>query len=276
MECPRCGCNTPAEKNQCRECAWTLASPFGGNGKTSGFRFVETPDDIAPVNEEAFSPEDYLEPPKQPALWTGRLSRTLPRGWRKKSRRDPVERLGNTAVATVPEEARWASPQQIEYIQMPLVQSRFDFSAPDDGAQLAAHFNASLRTRFLAGMIDTAIIAKALAIFIGLFALLNGGLSLARKDLLLYLIAGFSISSAYFIFFTLTMAATPGMQLRGLRVLTFEGKPPGFHHRLWRSFGYVVSAGAVMLGFLWPAVDEKRLTWHDYISGTFLTDRENL
>ncbi len=76
--------------------------------------------------------------------------------------------------------------------------------------------------------------------------------------------------------FTVLDGRTPGMQVRGLRVVTFEGNPPAARHRVWRAFGYVVSTGSVLLGFLWAAVDEQQLTWHDRISGTFITDRNQL
>ena len=278
MNCPRCGHQTPAEKHQCPDCAWVLSQAYAdhGNGQDAGNVIVFDSPSLEPMEEaQEYSAEDFLAPQQQPALWAGRLNRALPR--RLARRRKTAESLGNTAVATVPEEARWERPAQIEYIQMPLVQSRFDFNAPeDDGAQLAASWGAPVGARFLAGLLDVLLIASATGLFLGLFALFNGGLALGRKDLLLYLATGFTIASVYFVFFTLISGATPGMQFRGLRAMTFEGKALRFHHRWWRSFGYVVSTGSLLLGFIWPTVDENRLTWHDYISGTFITDREDL
>jgi uncharacterized RDD family membrane protein YckC len=275
MDCPRCGHQTPAEKHQCPDCAWILSQAYEGNGHHDAGNVLVFDSPVREPAEEgpAFSVEDYLPSPQQPALWADRLNRALPR--RLARRRRTVESLGSAAVATVPEEARWEKPAQIEYIQMPLVQSRFDFNAPeDDGAQLAASYGAPLDERFAAGLLDVLLIVSATGLFLGLFALLNSGLSLERKDLLIYLAAAFTIASVYFVFFTLISGATPGMQFRGLRAMTFEGNALRFHHRLWRSFGYVVSTGSLLLGFIWPTVDENRLTWHDYISGTFITDRE--
>jgi hypothetical protein len=40
---------------------------------------------------------------------------------------------------------------------------------------------------------------------------------------------------------------------------------------LWRSFGYLISAGTFMLGYLWALWDEDHLCWQDRISQTYLT-----
>lgn len=285
MYCPRCGTHASAEKSRCPECTWLLSKSYTDDhefseeivlqppdppGKGDAYRgYTAWPNTLADVTQGANGGK-----PRQTSLWTDRMSAALPRRFR---RRERWETLGNTAVATMPEEARWAEPARVEYIQLPLAQSTFDFSGPDDdGEQLAARLGASIGQRMQAGALDGLVIASAAGLFFGLFGLLSGGLGLARKDLLVYLGAFFAIASVYYVIFTLSRGATPGMQLRGLRAVTFEGRPLGFHHRLWRSFGYVVSTGSLLLGFLWAAVDEKRLTWHDYISGTFVTDRGDL
>ena len=43
---------------------------------------------------------------------------------------------------------------------------------------------------------------------------------------------------------------------------------------LWRSFGYLVSAGTLLFGFLAALWDEDHLTWHDRISQTYLTSAD--
>jgi uncharacterized RDD family membrane protein YckC len=50
-----------------------------------------------------------------------------------------------------------------------------------------------------------------------------------------------------------------------------EGWPPDRRESLLRAFGYLVSLSAFLLGFFWALVDGESLTWHDRISGTFLT-----
>ncbi|MCH7986756.1 MAG: hypothetical protein IH847_09260 [Acidobacteria bacterium] len=80
------------------------------------------------------SPALWDQQPAQPRLWGERVTRGLSR---RRRRRSPS--LNGNAIATIPDEARWATPTQIEYIGMPLLQSSFDFTAAEQEAeQLAA------------------------------------------------------------------------------------------------------------------------------------------
>ncbi len=194
-------------------------------------------------------------------------------------RRAPVERLRSDAgaIAVLPPEARWEAPPRLEVIEAPLVQSAFDFSAADQEAErLAGVAAAPVAVRLRSGLLDATLIVLAGAVFFSLFALLSSQVSLARRDLLVYLLAGYALAALYFGLFTLLGGRTPGMQYYGLRPVTFEGKPLAPPVALRRAFGYGVSIGSLLLGFFWAAVDERHLTWHDIISQTFLTDRTKL
>jgi uncharacterized RDD family membrane protein YckC len=65
--------------------------------------------------------------------------------------------------------------------------------------------------------------------------------------------------------------STPGQTWMGLEVRNMEGFPPVPRESFLRAFGYLVSLSALMLGFFWAIADSDGLTWHDRISGTFLT-----
>ncbi len=80
----------------------------------------------------------------------------------------------------------------------------------------------------------------------------------------------------YFALFTVFGGSTPGMMIRGLRVVSFDGSVPTSRQMVWRSFGYMVSAGTCFLGFLWALWDEDHLCWQDRISQTYLTPIEGL
>ncbi len=98
----------------------------------------------------------------------------------------------------------------------------------------------------------------------------RGGLSLPIAVLVFIAVFGLL---AYFGLFTALTASTPGLLLMGLEVRNFDGALPTPGESMSRAFGYLVSIAALMLGFFWAVVDSEGLTWHDRISGTFITDR---
>ena len=130
---------------------------------------------------------------------------------------------------------------------------------------------ASLRERRLAALLDAALILFAYGSFLALFSALGGRFSASRLDVAVLLTTLGLFYGQYFALFTLFGGATPGMLWRGLRLATFNGGDPQMRDLAWRSFGYLISAGTLMLGFLWALWDEERLCWHDRISHTHLT-----
>jgi len=272
--------STSADRTCCPSCDWQLSRPFtsaadyapiGSNngrnrsapayGNTNGDSFSLTPPDVA----------DWARRP-QPRHWRDRQRRRFGHRARRHTFSNDAD-----AVAVLPEGARWAEPAHLEVVSMPVVQSSFDFDlAEQEAQQLAARASAPVSLRLQAALFDATLVLFAGGVFFALFVLLGGQLGLARRDLLIYLLAGYALTVAYFGLFTLLGSQTPGMQYYRLRVVNFEGKPPTSSQKLWRSFGYVISTGSLLLGFLWAVADERRLTWHDHISHTFITDRTAL
>ena len=294
MDCPRCGVSVFTDLSNCRACGWQLARPFDGQTLPlgSGQAGVSAPPNhfssssgVAQTFVSGSAPRnDKKEPLIQTAADAFALSppQRVQRVHRPRraARQQPWSNSGapdSGAVAVLPPEARWEAPPRLEVIEMPLVQSAFDFSAADqDAERLAGVAAAPVAVRLRAGLLDATLIFLASAVFFSLFALLSSQVSLARRDLLVYLIAGFVLTTLYFGLFTLLDGRTPGMQYYGLRPVTFEGKPLPPPVALRRAFGYAVSTGALLLGFFWAVVDERHLAWHDIISQTFLTDRTRL
>jgi uncharacterized RDD family membrane protein YckC len=130
---------------------------------------------------------------------------------------------------------------------------------------------ASLAERRRAALRDGALLLFAYGAFLALFAALGGRFALTKLDAAVVASTLVLFYALYIALFTFFGGSTPGMMLRRLRVVSFDGSDPTPTQLLWRSFGYLVSAGTLMFGFLAAAWDEDRLCWHDRISQTYLT-----
>jgi uncharacterized RDD family membrane protein YckC len=130
---------------------------------------------------------------------------------------------------------------------------------------------ASLLERRRAALLDGALLLFSYGGMLALFTVLGGHIGLDKLDLF---VAGATFAlfyAQYFALFTIFGGSTPGMMLRRLRVVSFDGSMPTSRQMAWRSFGYLISAGTCMLGFLWAVWDEDHLCWQDRISQTYLT-----
>ncbi len=183
-------------------------------------------------------------------------------------------------------------PKRVERLEINVEQPCFDFHArndPDDhhaakhdaldgalkeavsGYDSPAHSVAPLLDRRRAGVLDGVFLLCAYAAFLTLFRAFGGRIAFTRVDALVQLATLGLLYAQYVALFTYFAGATPGMTLRGLRVVSLDGLEPSSRQLLWRSFGYLVSAGTMMLGFVWALWDEDQLSWHDRISQTCIT-----
>jgi uncharacterized RDD family membrane protein YckC len=130
---------------------------------------------------------------------------------------------------------------------------------------------ASLADRRIAGVLDAVVLLFTFGGILALFCALGGRFMLTRVDAAIAVATLGVFYAQYFMLFTVFGGSTPGMMLRGLRVVSFDGDMPTPRQMLWRSFGYLISAGTFMLGYLWALWDEDHLCWQDRISQTYLT-----
>lgn len=153
------------------------------------------------------------------------------------------------------------------------IQPEFDFSSSGVAAhpQTALVPVASLHERQRAAAIDAIFLIFTCAGFLGLFRSLGGQIVSAKADFLVCLIAAYLFYGLYVSLFTTLAGATPGMQIRNLTIVRLDGSLPDTRLLLWRSFGYLLSAATLMLGFVWALWDEDRFTWQDRISQTYIT-----
>lgn len=130
---------------------------------------------------------------------------------------------------------------------------------------------AEIPERRAAAAIDALFLGLTCAGFAVLFRSLGGQVSFAKMDAIVCVLVLSLFYELYFSLFTTLAGATPGMQLRGLTIVRLDGSLPDTAQLVWRSFGYLLSAAALMLGFLWAFWDEDHFTWHDRISQTYVT-----
>ncbi len=122
--------------------------------------------------------------------------------------------------------------------------------------------------RIYAGLVDALVVATAS----GLFGLIFLGMTAAAPTW--RMAAGFALAlpgffwALYQYVFLVYGGTTPGLQMTGLRLTTFDGNPVPRHQRRWRALATIVSCASLGLGFLWAVVDEDGLGWHDRITRT--------
>jgi uncharacterized RDD family membrane protein YckC len=171
-------------------------------------------------------------------------------------------------------------PARVERLEIEVEQPAFDFSGagPQPGPKrtISPYDSpipsvASVEERRRAGALDVAFILCAYGGFLMLFRGLGGRFSFSRFDVLVTVATLGLLYAQYVALFTYFAGATPGMMMRGLRVASLDGLDPSPRQLLWRSLGYLISAGTMMLGFLWTIWDEDQLSWHDRISQTCIT-----
>ena len=129
---------------------------------------------------------------------------------------------------------------------------------------------ASIDERRIAGLIDAGCLLFAYGGFLTLFGSLGGQFTFSKLSAAVCVTTFVIVYLQYFALFTVFGGTTPGMMMRGLQVVSFSGEPPTPRQMLWRSGGYMLSAGTFFMGFLWALWDEDALTWHDRLSRTYL------
>jgi uncharacterized RDD family membrane protein YckC len=130
--------------------------------------------------------------------------------------------------------------------------------------------SSSFSRRLLAGIVDVAVVAIALAVIAYIFFRIDGSLPLWR-------IAAESAAAvlallwpAYQYAFLVFSKTTPGLWLAKLEVTRFDGAPASRSLRRWRVLASLLSCASLGLGYAWCFLDEDRLSWHDRITRTHL------
>src|SRR2546428_8845156 len=133
---------------------------------------------------------------------------------------------------------------------------------------------APLGRRFWAAVADALVLLGGSGVFAAIFYGVGGRFSERPADLAVIGFILVLMTLVYFAAFTALVSSTPGLLLMGLEVRTVDGASPTATDSLLRALGYLVSASALMLGFVWALVDSDGLTWHDRMSGTCVAERD--
>lgn len=131
---------------------------------------------------------------------------------------------------------------------------------------------APMRARFVAGVMDVAVVVVALGVFLGVFHNLGDSLGTEVESFRTLGFVFVGILFFYWIFYLRYVGETAGMTWMRLRIVSFDGQPPSDLQKWGRAVGTILSCCAAGLGFLWALADEEKLTWHDRMSQTYVTD----
>jgi uncharacterized RDD family membrane protein YckC len=134
---------------------------------------------------------------------------------------------------------------------------------------------APLGHRFLAGLADAVLLFLGAGVFGVIFWRFCGRLSLVPLNIAVLGLVAVILVFAYFAVFAALTSATPGLLWMGCEIRNLRGGHPTLRESLWRAFGILVSLSALLLGFVWACVDSDRLTWHDRMSGTVITEERH-
>jgi uncharacterized RDD family membrane protein YckC len=160
------------------------------------------------------------------------------------------------------------------------VQRQFDFSGeteiaagPGSAIQCGARV-APPMLRLRATLVDGFMVLFAAFLFVVTFRLATGSLPLGKLVFSTYVTCYVALALTYKLIWCVADRDTFGMQAARLRLVDLDGNPPSPRRRFWRAFSGFLSLGAAGLGLIWTFADADGLAWHDQISATFPTFRE--
>ncbi len=135
---------------------------------------------------------------------------------------------------------------------------------------------APLRARALSALLDGLIVAAGGALLFLAFYYAGGRIAFGaapRSALAPFAIVMAILPLLYLHLFLTYARQTPGMSWTGLRLVNFDGRPASLRQRRLRVWASAASMASLLLGFFWAAVDDEKLTWHDHMSETCLTEK---
>jgi uncharacterized RDD family membrane protein YckC/rubredoxin len=181
--------------------------------------------------------------------------------------------LGRPGSKTLSEAKASSDPGEAEEepVEIILESPSSHSPAPVPRALHEAMHVAPLGLRFVAALADGLVLLLGGAVFTLIFWAAGGHISPRPFNLLIVGSIAALFVLAYFGLFTALSASTPGLLWMNLEVRSMDGAAPTPQEAFWRAFGYLVSIASLLLGFVWSCVDGDHLSWHDHMSGTYIS-----
>ncbi|MGA8154061.1 MAG: RDD family protein [Terriglobales bacterium] len=132
---------------------------------------------------------------------------------------------------------------------------------------------APLSRRILAGSIDAALVAAALALFACGFFRITATVPPWRLAATATLVLMAAFWTGYQYLLLVYAGTTPGLRLAKLELSRFDGTPVPQSLRRWRVLASALSGFSLALGYAWCFLDEDELCWHDRITRTYMAPK---
>lgn len=129
--------------------------------------------------------------------------------------------------------------------------------------------------RFVASCVDGGLILVGFGVLVVASEALGGSFSQGKLFWMELGVALGLVSLFYGLLFAIAGRETAGMSFTDLQLITFDGFPLDGRSRALRFAATCLSICSGGLGLVWAMADEENLTWHDHISKTFPTIRED-
>jgi len=233
----------------------------------------EMSDDVAPPQFPPVEPEPLPAP--QPRPTPRRKIIAFPR---QTGTSEAVHRLADSVL---PEQPRILDvPEELEaFPTTPFLDGLQFGPATQMPSDPAEHIDlpyrpVSILPRIFAALLDCSLVAIAVAIFALIAHKMLPNLVFTKPVRLTAALVPVLFWAVYQYVLLVYGGKTAGMRMAGTRLRTFKGAPPSLRHRRNRVLGLYFSTASLIMGLLWALVDVDALCWHDRLSRTYLTKRE--
>jgi uncharacterized RDD family membrane protein YckC len=129
---------------------------------------------------------------------------------------------------------------------------------------------APISVQVVSWLVDSAFALGGFVAFGAVVMMMTGMSATSKAGLAIAFAVAALFWIGYHAIFLIYSGFTPGMNFAGLGLCTFDDNRPSRLTCIKRTAALVLSLVSLGMGFIWSALDEDRLGWHDRISRTYL------